>query len=62
VHFILILIRFYVGTSVLKVVKFVIVPSLPPLPLSVKVGAVSPSPHLHQDKGERLLISFGTPD
>jgi hypothetical protein len=42
---------------VLKVVKFVIVPSLLAEPLSVNVGLVSPSPHLHQDIGFSTLKS-----
>ena len=51
----------YVGTSVENAVKFVIVPLLPPEPLSVSVGEVSPSPQRHHPTGFKLLISFGTP-
>ena len=37
----------------------VIVPSLPLLPLSVKVGLVSPSPQRHQDRGLYEVKSVG---
>jgi hypothetical protein len=50
-----------VGTSVENVLKFVIVPLLPPLPLSVKIGEVSPSPQRHQLNGLSEEMSFGTP-
>jgi hypothetical protein len=46
---------------VLKVEKLFIVPSLLAEPLSLKIGAVSPSPHLHQEIGLNEEMSFGTP-
>ena len=60
-----ILIRFFVvyGTSVTMspLVILVIVPLFEPLPLSVKVGKVSPSPFLHQLTGDKLVKSAGLP-